>query len=254
VASSDLEAPPGEDPNWDVLYVARGDEVLAHRPLYTGDVFSGVAVRTTLGQEKNRPVMVIQHPCTMRNGVVLKESLLVARVHEFKVLPRDQWTTNERLMPLPDLRPEVTSNQRHQAAFFDEGYFVHPDALDLTKRIACLSEIGTYLLLQRWVFHSSRVAPPRWKIEEMNGHVYAEADLLEAWCEAATGRGVDLVQAMRDADAWLSEARDGTTRRAMLRTTSLRSRILREMRQATQELYGPPARIFPMPTAGMVGE
>jgi hypothetical protein len=94
VASRDLEAPPGQDPEWDELYVARGDEVALHRPLYTGDVFSHVKVRTTLGEEKSRPVAVLQHPCAMRNGGALRESLLVARVHEFKPLPRDQWHTN----------------------------------------------------------------------------------------------------------------------------------------------------------------
>lgn len=83
MTSRDLEGPPGSDPVWDVLYAARGDEVAAHRPIYTGDVFSHVTVRTTLGAEKVRPVMLIQHPCAMRNSAQLKDSLLVARVHQF---------------------------------------------------------------------------------------------------------------------------------------------------------------------------
>ena len=56
----------------------------------------------------------------MRRNGVLRESLLVARVHQFNTLPRDQWHTNERLMPRPQLDAEKTSNQAHQAAFFEE--------------------------------------------------------------------------------------------------------------------------------------
>ena len=253
MASSELEAPPGEDPEWDSLYLARGQEVPVHRPLYTGDVFSSVPLRTTKGEEKNRPVMVLQHPCTMRNGVALKESLHVAAVRPFKPLPRDKSNTNEKLMPLPSFRPDLTSNRRDGASFFEDSYFVHADALDMTKRVACLSEIGTYILLQRLVFHSSRVAPPVWQIEEMNGHVYAEADLLESWCEMAAVSGVDEYEALADADTWLNETVGNTTRRRMLRNSALRSRVQRELRQETKERYGPSATIIPLPNSAANG-
>jgi hypothetical protein len=247
----DLEAPPGRDPNWDELYVAREGEVVLYRPIYSGDVFKDITLHPTRGEPKTRQVMVIQHPCAMRpDGVKLAPSILVARVSPFGELTREQWTTNGKLMPLPDLRPNVQSNQRHQAAFFDNTYHVHPDDLDLNKRIACLSEIGTYLLLQRWVYHSSRVVAPTFDIEAMNGHVYAEADLLESWCESAMDAGQSVTDAMADAAAWLDEEIDGTTRRKMLRKNGLRSWIIREANKSSKERYGPSARPMKPPASG----
>jgi len=235
----DLEPPPGADPDWDELYVARDTDVMAHRPIYSGDVFTDVGLRPTRGEPKRRAVMIIQHPCAMRpDGINLAQSLLVARVRPFSVLQRSAWDTNGKLMPLPDLRPSISSNQRHQAAFFDDTYHVHPDDLDLPSRIACLSEIGTYLLLQRWVYHSSRVVVPSFDIEAMNSHVYAEADLLESWCESAIAGGVSMDVALADAARWLDEQTGSSSRRQMLRTSALRSSLIRDARKATEELYG----------------
>jgi hypothetical protein len=183
----------------------------------------------------------------MRSDGVLRESLLVGRVHQFKPLSREQWHTNEKLMPLPQLYPEKTSNQAHQAVFFEELYLVHPDALQLDKRVACLSERGTCLLLQRWMFHSSRLAVPAWQIAQANEHVYAEADLMELWCDEATDRGTPLAQAMSDADAWLSETVRGTTRRAMLREAGLRSQVQRAMKEELKIRYQPSAAVVQMP-------
>jgi hypothetical protein len=252
VPSRDLEAPPGQDPEWGELYVARGDEVPTHRPIYTGDVFSHAKVRTTLGREKTRPVGVLQHPCTMRDSGALRESLLVVRMHEFKPLPRDQWHTNERLMPLPQIYLSKTSNQANQALFFEELYLVHPDALELNKRVACLSELGVCLLLQRWMFQSSRLAVPRWQIAQANEHVYAEADLVEMWCEAATEHDVPLAKATSDADAWLSEMLGGITRRAMLQEVGLRSQVQRAMKQELKIRYESSAAVVQVspPTLG----
>lgn len=247
MAPRDLEAPPGQDPDWDELYVARGTDVLAHRPIYAGDVFTGVRLRPTRGEAKNRSVMVIQHPCAMRpDGVHLAPSILVARVHEFPFLGRAKWATNGKLMPLPDLMPDVQSNKANQAAFFDDTYHVHPDDLNLDNRIACLSEIGTYLLLQRWVYHSSRVVVPTPICEEMNSHVFAEADLLESWCEPAIAAGVSIDDAFADAAAWLDEEVGASTRRLMLRESALRSSIIRDAKRATKDRYGPSAKIIPL--------
>jgi hypothetical protein len=182
----------------------------------------------------------------MRSNGILRESLLVARVHQFNPLPRDQWHRNERLMPLPQLDPEKTSNQAHQAAFFEELYLVHPDDLNPENRIACLSEIGSYLLLQRWMFHSSRLAVPTWQIAEANSHVYEEADLIEMWCEEAADQGVALPEATTDADDWLGEAVGDTTRRAMLRQVGLRSQVRREMKQEAKNRYQQAGEVIPM--------
>lgn len=61
----------------DELYLARGDEVLASRPLMTGDVLEPVRVPGLPAGAHQ--VMVITHPCSMRSdGVTLAPSLLVA--------------------------------------------------------------------------------------------------------------------------------------------------------------------------------
>lgn len=83
----------------------------------------------------------------------------------------------------PDLNPGVTSGKRHQAAFFDEPYLVGPDDLDLDKRVACMSQTGVNLLLQRWVHHNSRAVIPTATYQEVSSPAYEETDLIEEWVE-----------------------------------------------------------------------
>jgi hypothetical protein len=182
------------------------------------------------------------------DGVNLAESLLVARLSNFPLLRRQSWDTNGRLMPLPDLMPDVVSGKRHQAAFFDNTYHVHPSQLDLTKRVACLSEAGVYLLLQRWVFHSSRVVVPTFDFESMNSHVFTEADIVEEWCEEALVYDVPIDQAAQDAAAWLSDEVGGVTRREALQTTARQSEIRRAAKKAVEALYSPGGEVIDLPS------
>ncbi len=84
----DLESPyVGGVPDWDALYRACGDEVSATRPIFTGDVFTGVRLPGSTGRVKARSVVVLQHPCSMRsNGVDLAWHILVAEVTNRKVI------------------------------------------------------------------------------------------------------------------------------------------------------------------------
>lgn len=120
--SHDLESPYTEGvPDWDALYRARGDEVSATRPIFTGDVFTGVQLPGSTGKTKARSVIVLQHPCSMRtNGVDLAWQVLVAEVANRKELDERGWVAgNFNLMPLPDIRPDVASQSQYQAANFD---------------------------------------------------------------------------------------------------------------------------------------
>jgi hypothetical protein len=55
-----LESPSEDEPDWEVLYLARGDdEVVRHRPFFTGDVFTGVPVQAPRAERKIKTVMVI---------------------------------------------------------------------------------------------------------------------------------------------------------------------------------------------------
>jgi hypothetical protein len=56
---------------------------------------------------------------------------------------------NALCAPFTDLIPTVETGKQNQAGFFDELHLVGPDALE--NRIACLSQLGVNLLLQRWI-------------------------------------------------------------------------------------------------------
>ena len=227
--SKNLETPHGKGaPYWDALYRARGDEVSEARPIFTGDVFTGVQLPGSTGQEKARTVTILQHPCSMRTGGVdLAWQVLVAEVTNRKELTEQDWEGRYfNLMPLPGLRPSVTTQGRHQAANFDNLYMV-PESV-LTSRIASLSPLGVNLLLQRWVHYSSRVVVPTDDFQEQTVAFYEEADLIEEWCfELSTGD--------RRADAsgcidWLRVDRGGRAYQDMLKDTQAHSTVRRAMR------------------------
>lgn len=235
-----LEPPSGDLDDWEVLYLARGsDEVVNNRPFLTGDVFAQVSVQAPRADPKIKTVMVIQHPCAMRpDGISLAQSILVAEVHRFPILPPDKWGTNGKLMPLPDLLAGgVASNRRHQAAFFDSTFHVHP--LDLGNRIACLSQRGVNLLLQRWVYHSSRVIVPSSDFDNAVSPVYEQADIIEEWCDLAMAAGRTFNEAIQDAHAWLREVVGGLTRERALQEPQRRALIRRQARAAAATWRAP---------------
>ena len=232
--SHDLESPYVEGvPDWDALYRARGDEVSATRPIFSGDVFTGVQLPGSTGKTKARSLVVLQHPCSMRtNGVDLAWQVLVAEVASRKEIDEPGWVSgNFNLMPFPDLRPEEMSQSRHQAANFDNLYTVAPDAL--TSRVAFLSPFGVNLLLQRWVHYSSRVVVPTHTFHEQTAAFYEEADLIEEWCDETSGDDLRAeTQACLD---WLRTDRDGSTYQEQLKNPQSHSMIRRAMRKALKE-------------------
>lgn len=233
----DLEYPGAAGvPDWDSLYRARGDEVVRQRPIFTGDVFEKVSVQG-LGQTRTKSIIVLQHPCALRsNGVDLQPRLMVAEVRQHPVIPAEDWTGHVSKMPLPDLNPSVTSGKRHQAAFFDEPYLVGPDDLDLGKRIACLSQTGVNLLLQRWIHHNSRAVIPTATYQEVSSPAYEEADLIEEWVEERLEAGLDLGEATVEAVKWLREdAGGGVMRQRLLEDPQNRSTVRQQLRAALRQ-------------------
>lgn len=227
--SKNLESPYEKGvPHWDLIYRARGDEVSETRPVFTGDVYADVPLPGSTGKVKPRVVAVLQHPCSMRkNGVDLVWQVLVAEVSARRELPEGDWATGYfSLMPLPDLRPDVTSSARHQAANFDNLYMVPPEAL--TSRIASLSPHGVNLLLQRWVHFSSRVIVPTEVFQVQTASFYEEADLIEDWCDESNSgdQRADVAACV----AWLREDRGGQTYQDLLKNTQMHSKVRKEMR------------------------
>ena len=134
-------------------------------------------------------------------------------------------------MPLPGLRPDIASQSQHQAANFDNLYTVAPALL--TSRIASLSPFGVNILLQRWVHYSSRVVVPTHTFHEQTVAFYAEADLIEEWCDEASSE--DLQAATQACLNWLRTDRDGSTYQELLKDPQSHSMIRRAMRKALKE-------------------
>lgn len=230
----DLEAPcPVGSANWAALYRARGDEVPAHRPVFTGDVFSDTPVLTPQGDERRKTVLVVQHPCALRtDGVTLASRLLVAEVRPTKIISADDWVGYGKLMPLPDLRPDAeTEKQKNHAGYFDALYLADPARLG--TRIACLEPLGVNLLLQRWVHHNSRVVVPSHAYDEVTGGPYEEADIAEDWCESRIADGLDAADATAECVAWLREpsAAGTESRQEMLEEPQRRATIRQAARR-----------------------
>jgi len=213
------------------------EEVSEFRPILTGDVFARVSFKAPDGGVKLRDVMILQHPCSLRtNGVDLADRLLVATVRNFRRL--EDRTTHARLMPLPELRPELDSERRRNpAAWFDDLHLVTPQQLE-GLRIACLTLPGMNILLQRWVFHSSRALIPSRTYHEANIAVYEEADIIEDWCWDRTEDGLSVAAATAECVEWLREDKDGVpSRQERLRDgEAQRNLIRREAQNQRREL------------------
>lgn len=233
----DLEAPSGGASDAGEIYLARGAEVDPHRPVMTGDVFTGVPIISPLtGEKKDLDVMVVQHPCALRSdGVLLNPGVLVAEVRRHKVI--EDWAKYGKLMPLPDLLVGVESGKRNQAGFFDRLHMAaSPELLVPGRRIACLTEDGVCLALQRFNHHNSRAMVPTETIAEVVGGPFTEVEVMEEWCQAAAEHGVPIDIAAADCLAWLREdLGDGRTRQLDLEVPQNRSRIRREARAVCKD-------------------
>lgn len=227
----DLESPfENGAARWDLLYRSRGEDVSESRPVFTGDVYSNILLPGSTGTVKKRLVAVIQHPCAMRvDGVNLIYQLLAAEVVQRNEISEEQWTSGMfNLMPLPDLRPELTNRNRHQAIDFGRLHLLRPEVLNEEFKIAALSQRGVNLLLQRWVNFSSRVVVQTHHFQEQTEPQFEEADLIEEWCdERASG---DVSADAAECVAWLREERDGQTYQQMLSDPQMRSVVRKAAR------------------------
>lgn len=219
----------------DDLYTARGEDVNARRPVFTGDVFSDVYLPANEGPSK---VMVVSHPCAFRGAAgALSEWVHVVPVLEHPAVPLTAWSAGHfAKMPLPDL----TSTGLHVGRL-DEMERLRTSDLVIDQRDACLSGLGINLLQQRLVWHLTRYEIPTQKFHEAFSHTLEEVDLLEEWCDTLCDEGVDLPDACARFEAFM---RDGSGGAATLqkqlqdpqRRTTVRSRCRAEARlQANNE-------------------
>lgn len=228
-----LEAPgTRESPDWVSLYRARGDEVSESRPIFTGDVFTNVAL---LGNE-GTPItaLILQHPCALRtDGVNLVRRLLVAEVQESEPIPISQWNGRYKVMPLP-----VLIGEAHYVALLHEPHLVSPDALDSATRIACMSQVGVNLLLQRWVHHNSRVIVPTANYLRATIEQFEEADLVEEWCDERAATAEEIPAQMVAAHEWMrgESSSPGKRWQDLLQASQTRGVVRMAMRRHLRDL------------------
>lgn len=234
MAKLELEAPGSpEAPDWASLYRARSDEVSESRPIFTGDVFADVPV---LGDPESRiTALVLQHPCALRvNGVDLVPRLLVAEVRPGQLIPANKWKGSYKIMPLPELDREGA----HFAAQLHQPFLVQSERLQLENRIACMSQVGVNLLLQRWVHHNSRVIVPTFDYQEATVAQFEEADLIEDWCDDKATESSDVPAEIAAAHDWLRgpSTSPGKRWQDLLEDSQTRSTVRVAMRKHLKEL------------------
>lgn len=216
------------------LYRALGDEVNPARPTLTGDVFEGVRVANTNGSFTEKTVMILDHPCSLReDGVNLAPRLLVAEVRQ---TTPGSWTKgNYNRMFLPAPYPGADGKGKPCAAFFDASYHVSPDQLDAGVRTACLTHLGVNLMLQRRVKHFSRVTVKAFEFMDANHGVYEEADIIEDWCMHREMDGIKIPDAVAECVEWLQEGVRGSRRQDLLKDSQQRSTVRQQMRTHLKE-------------------
>lgn len=184
-------------------------------PHHQGDVYSHVQVPGDSNGEHDAGdgdlAMLFLHPCTMRQGAVLKPQVTVVPVRcesPKKVLAEpERWGKRYAVMPLPDL---FGSGAGTWVGDFMRLGTVSSSVLDRSRRVATLSRTGRLALQQRIVFHFTRFAPSHEGLREATAHVEAEVEMQAAWVEAAcdshgAADPAVVAQAELDFEAWLNE-------------------------------------------------
>ena len=221
------------------IYLARGEEVDAYRPICQGDVFQGVEIP---GLDASHAVMVIAHPCTMRAGPRLRSKVTVIPVAEHQSVPLDRWATHHlRVFPLPGLDPGQPEN--HYAARFDEFGTVPSEALRLDRRAAILSQRGLLLLQQRFFHSLSRAEIPLGMLLDASAAVLEELELQENWNLAFVAPSVEegnnplelLEEEAHTFDALLNTVEQDATLRERLQVPEARAEVRRAVNQAIRE-------------------
>ncbi len=231
---TEMEAPgTDEAPRWHDLYRARDDEVSVIRPVFSGDVWADVSV-----PDSAHPItaMILQHPCSIHQDVYLRDKLLVAEVvpQSIPILPSKWRNGYARHFPL-----HLLWGDDHAVARYDLFHTVKKDVLQAGRRIACLTQFGVSLMMQRWVYYNTRVIVPTADFTAMTVPQYEETDMIEEWRELREEDGVSTEDSTREIADFLNEKPDGkTSRRDQLKDPSQRSHVRSALRARRRELLG----------------
>lgn len=229
----DLDSPSSVED----LYLDRGRPVDPWRPVMQGDVFAGVSLH---GLEPHDMVMVLSHPCSMRGP----KGALITRLQAVAVRPRQlislqDWATKYiRWMPLPDL---IEADQQFYAGSLNDIGTIESADLDLSRRLACLSERGVLLFQQRFAANLARVKVKLTTLEEASAPVLIEVELQEEWlialakprCSNGEAQATVLAEEIEAFDDVFG-AGGANSYRAQLADTARRAAVRRAVRQEIQ--------------------
>jgi hypothetical protein len=164
----------------------------------------------------------------MRKGAQLADRLLVAEVVANRGgVPADWASGSFKRMFLPDLLAGPL------AIAFDELDIVQRQQVDTAQRVAILSNLGVNLLVQRWLFHNSRVVIPTITINAQSIGPFEEADLISDATLDLIAAGIDSPEATQLLDDWLGNphTQGGVSRREMLANAQHRSAVRSTLRR-----------------------
>ncbi|ETD34421.1 hypothetical protein [Williamsia sp. D3] len=223
--TDDLETPPAANS----IYSAKGAEVEKFRPTFTGDIYD-------CGEEF---AMLVQHPCALHRGAELCDSLLAVVVRRAGNKARSRWREHAiSEMPLPELFPDG-----YWVGDFSELRILKASDLVSYKRVAVLSQIGVNLLMQRWVYHCSRVVVPTALYDEQTFGPFNEAELSLEWVTDYVDAGKSLPDAVHEFHRWIraSDAEGEPSRQSRLADRQAASAVRKEMRRQVRTDTGPAA-------------
>lgn len=217
-------------------------------PHHQGDVFSQISMPGLEDTEDNF-AMLFMHPCTMRNGAVLRPKVTMIRVEKHvsrkRILDQpEDWNTKFKVMPLPDM---LGSGVGTYYADFMSIATVDSSLLDRRNRIARLSLPGRAQFQQRIIFHMTRFAPSVHILEEATAAVEEELSLQEDWVgesvRFSSSSQDDIERSEKEFDEYLSDTSSVTplkisdnsmleriSRRDLLGVRSYQRRVSAEIR------------------------
>lgn len=221
---AELEAPDDIDD----LCLARDGDVNPLRPLFTGDVITGVIV-PVLGDDP-RPVALVSHPCAMRKGSTLAPTLHVAPVVAYQAPSSTIWEKHIRVMPLGPV-----AGLSQGVIQLDQMTLVVSSALVQANRVFSATRPAVNLLRQRLVHCLTRVVIETRRFDEEAAGVHEELELMEEWLDAANAAGVDSGEASEHFHEWIRASDGAVDRQARLSdpqaVAGIRRAIRAEMRQ-----------------------
>jgi hypothetical protein len=170
---TELDCPASEES----LYESVAPDCDDLRPICQGDVFRDVCMPGF--DDDHDLVMLIGHPCSLREGAKLKARLQAVPVRPYERFPLRKWgTLHRKVFSLPGILHE------HHAAELSYTGIVTPEQITPDKRIATLSTRGILLLQQRIVWTVAHAIIKLDTFHDFNAPMLAELELLEFWNEA----------------------------------------------------------------------